>query len=71
MIKALADQKDLRRRHVSVKAKVAIANRKTMEKRREQLEFIRLVCMLVILSEMKRKTVTLTLDKLSFKNILD
>lgn len=35
------------------------------------LEFIKLVCMLMILNEMKRKTLTQSYDKLSFKNILN
>jgi hypothetical protein len=39
--------------------------------RAQRIEFIRLVCMILILNEMKRKTVTLTLDKLTFKNILN
>ena len=37
----------------------------------KRIEFLKLICMLIVLDEMKRKTVTLTLDKLTFKNILD
>jgi hypothetical protein len=33
--------------------------------------FVRLVCVLMILNEMQRKTITMDYDKLSFKNIFN
>lgn len=38
---------------------------------KDQLEFVRLVCMLIILNELQRKSITSSYDKLSFKNILN
>jgi hypothetical protein len=37
----------------------------------EKLELIKLVCMLIILTELQKRTITAGYDKLSFKNILN
>ena len=37
----------------------------------QKLELVRLACMMIILSELKKRTITYSYDKLSFKNILD
>lgn len=36
-----------------------------------QLQFVKLLCALIILSELKKKTVTKEFDKLSFRNVLN
>ena len=36
----------------------------------KKLELMRLACMIIILSELKKRTITDSYDKLSFKNIL-
>lgn len=36
-----------------------------------QLHFVKLLCALIILSELKKKTITKEYDKLSFRNVLN